>query len=76
MIAKTLLIVATALSLAATTAAADAKPRKRHKAPKIVHIAPVSEYEAIRQRALQLFGGCVTDEGYGRFSPCDRARPD
>jgi hypothetical protein len=76
MIAKSLLIVVAAASLAVMTAPADAKSRKRHKAPKIVHIAPVSEYEAIRQRALLLHGGCVTDEGYGRFSPCDRARPD
>lgn len=76
MIAKSLFIVAAAASLALTTASAEAKSRKRHKVPKIVHVAPVSEYEAMRQRALLLFGGCVTDEGYGRFNPCDRARPD
>ena len=75
MIAKSLFIVVAA-SLAITTASAEAKSRKRYKAPKIVHIAPVSEYEPMRQRALLLHGGCVTDEGYGRFSPCDRARPD
>ena len=78
MIAKSLSIVVAAALLAVTTAAAEAKSRKRHKPPKIVHVAPapVSEYEAMRQRALLLFGGCVTDEGYGRFNPCDRARPD
>lgn len=77
MIAKFLSIVVAAALLAVTVAPADAKKsRKRYKAPRIVHIAPVSEYETARQRALQLFGGCVTDEGYGRFSPCDRSRPD
>ena len=77
MIAKSLSIIVAAALLAVTTAPADAKKnRKRYKAPRIVHIAPVSEYEAARQRALLLFGGCAIDEGYGRFSPCDRSRPD
>jgi hypothetical protein len=73
---KSLLTVAAAALLVAATTSADAKPRKRHKAPKIVHVTPESEYEVIRQRYLLLYGGCVTDEGYGRFSPCDRAKPD
>jgi hypothetical protein len=66
---KSLLILASALSLVAV-APAQAKSRKHYKVPKIVRIAPVDQYEAARQRALALYGGCVTDEGYGRFNPC------
>jgi hypothetical protein len=81
MTVKSMLIVASALSLVvAATASADAKTRKRHhvKPPKYVRVVPPlvdPQYEATRQRYMLLYGGCVSDEGYGRFSPCDLSRP-
>ena len=66
-----LLIAASALSLVAT-APADAKSRKqyRHHKPSFVYLERTPERDALRARYMALYGGCVQEEGYGRYSPC------
>lgn len=66
-----LLIAASALSLVAV-APAEAKSRKhhRHHKPSIVYLERTPAIDALRARYLALYGGCVQEEGYGRYSPC------
>lgn len=77
-----LLIVATALAFA-STGAADAASRHKHKIVRhharhhpahIVPVAPVDPYLAFYNRGPKPPWGapqqCFTDEGYGRYWPC------
>jgi hypothetical protein len=86
---RILLLTATAISLVATTAAADAGSRHKNKYYGRHHhgawVAP--GYYGPRYGGWQAPVGmrtpgppwampneCWTDEGYGRYSPCDRRR--
>jgi hypothetical protein len=69
-------MVLAAAVLLAGIGTADAA--KRHKHKRVVHRAPVeaympaSPYPAYRSRPVWAAPWqCFTDEGYGRFRPCD-----
>jgi hypothetical protein len=82
MIRKLLLVVGATCLVAANTAA-DAKDGKRHvRAAKAAHAEPVKfgapgfqqgparMIEVAPGRFVSSYG-CISDEGYGRRSPCD-----
>ena len=73
---RKILIATVALSLAGT-AAASAYPVKRHKhyrhyhrGPVVTHAVPPQAYAGPRPPWAPP-GSCFTDEGYGRYRPCD-----
>jgi hypothetical protein len=73
--ARTLIMAVTAISFAAVGAAdaASGKKRKkmRHHGPAVVHVAP-SPYALPGPRPVWAAPWqCFTDEGYGRYRPCD-----
>jgi hypothetical protein len=71
----TIVIAATAAVLLASMGAADAKHNKRHyrmyHAPVAAYV-PASPYAVYPNRPPWAAPWqCFTDEGYGRFRPCD-----
>lgn len=77
-IALMCLAAAFAVSIAADTADAKSKPRKRVAKPAAAerwnapgfHQQPARMIE-VRPGLWISSYGCVTDEGYGRYGPCD-----
>jgi hypothetical protein len=82
---KLILIAGAAVCLIAASTAADAKHRKWHHA----RHAPVARVQpgplhGVKQEPARMIEikpglyissyGCVTDEGYGRYLPCDAGR--
>lgn len=83
MIPKLILIAGAAACLVAASTAADAKHRKWHHA----HYAPAVQsnpFYGVKQEPARMIEvkpglyissyGCITDEGYGRYLPCDVSR--
>lgn len=72
--AKILVAAVAALSLAGISAA-DAHPNKRHKArhhaPAVAYIQTAPTMYPGPRPVWAAPGSCYTDEGYGRFRPCD-----
>jgi hypothetical protein len=80
---KLVLIAGAAACLVAASTAADAKHRKWH-----TYVAPAvsqsNPFYGIKQEPARMIEvrpglyvssyGCVTDEGYGRYMPCDMGR--
>lgn len=72
---KVIVIAGCALALIASPVAAKEKRHVRHAkaapvATKFFQQAPARMIEIAPGRWVSSYG-CVTDEGYGRFSPCD-----
>jgi hypothetical protein len=84
MTTKLLLIASTAVCLVAASTAADAKHRKWHaRHAHATYVQPNPFYRARQEPARMIevkpglyisSYGCVTDEGYGRYMPCDVSR--
>jgi hypothetical protein len=84
MISKLVLIAAATVSLMAASTAADARHRKWHharNAPVAHQSGPVFGAKQEPARMIEVKPGlyissygCVVDEGYGRYSPCDAGR--
>jgi hypothetical protein len=78
-------LLATAIMLALTAGAADAAHKSKHKVRVVRHHAPAVPYVAADPYAAYYIPGprppwaapwqCFTDEGYGRYRPCDAADP-
>lgn len=81
---RTLLVPVTFSLLLAVTSVADAKHSKRHRQPakpaQAVDLwrAPGAGFQQQPARMIEVRPGryvssygCVQDEGYGRYSPCD-----
>jgi len=72
--------VAGAIALGAVASASAATHHKRHAAPATqdqmigsdVRLAPRNNWQAVPPASSQGPYGCVTDEGYGRYSSCDQ----
>ncbi len=72
--------VAGAIALSAVATASAATHHKRHAAPVAqdqmigsdVQLAPRNVWQTVPPASLQGPYGCVTDEGYGRYSACDQ----
>ena len=81
---KLILIVGAAVCLVAANTAADAKHRKWHHvrhAPATYQSNPSSGFRQEPARMIEVKPGlyissygCITDEGYGRYAPCDAGR--
>lgn len=70
--------LATAAALMMSAASADTKQTKRHRqqAKTVTQPAKTTGHEPahmieVRPGRWISSYGCITDEGYGRFSPCD-----
>ena len=64
------LAAALAISLVGTVTADAAKRQKRHF--RAVHAAPIAMQQIYPNRPIWAAPGqCFSDEGYGRFTPCD-----
>ena len=79
---KLILIAGAAACLVVASTAADAKHRKWHHAR---HVAYQSNpFYGVKQAPARMIEvkpglyissyGCITDEGYGRYRPCDGGR--
>jgi len=78
--------VAGAIALGAVASASAATQHKRHAAPVAqdqqvqqdqmigsdVQLAPRNNWQIVPPASLQGPYGCVSDEGYGRYSACDQ----
>jgi hypothetical protein len=72
--------VAGVIALGTIASASAATHHKRHAAPAAqdemvgqdVQLAPRNNWQPVPPTNLQGPYGCVTDEGYGRFSSCDQ----
>jgi hypothetical protein len=72
MIVKVLVAAVAAFSLA-SAGAANAYHHKRHKhrAPAFAYVAPAPMVSSGPRPVWAAPGSCYTDEGYGRYRPCD-----
>ena len=65
------LLTAAGIAIAAMSPA-DAAPRHKHKVrPAVTQSAPVMQPAVARRPVWAGPQQCFTDEGYGRFVPCD-----
>jgi hypothetical protein len=81
---KLLLIAASAACLVTASTAADAKHRKWHARHVHAIYAQPNPFYRVRQEPARMIEvapgrfissyGCITDEGYGRYLPCDVSR--
>jgi hypothetical protein len=73
--AKMLIAAAVLVSFAGATAANATHHRKRHKmvrhAPVTAYVQPGPSVYPGPRPAWAPAGACFTDEGYGRYRPCD-----
>jgi hypothetical protein len=81
---KLILIAGAAICLVAASTAADAKHRKWHHARHAPAAYQSNPFYGVKQEPARMIEvkpglyissyGCITDEGYGRYLPCDVGR--
>lgn len=84
MTSKLILIAAASIGLVVASTAADAKHRKWHVRHAPAATVQSNPFYGIKQEPARMIEvkpglyissyGCVTDEGYGRYLPCDAGR--
>jgi len=81
---KLILVAGAAACLVAASTAADAKHRKWHHARPAPAAYQANPFYGVKQEPARMIEvkpglyissyGCITDEGYGRYLPCDVGR--